>query len=285
MTREQLHRLVDVDQYSEDANWYVSLNILCIVVSIVPLAFKDSNPVFDAIEYAVTVLFTIDYLIRWATADFRSSMRRPWCFVLYPLTPMAIIDLLSMLPTYLSFNASFRLLRATRLLRVMKVSRVFKAMRYSASVLLIQRVLRRQRDYLIAVSLVATAYVLASALVLFNIEPATFDTFFDAIYWATVSLTTVGYGDIFAKTTLGRLVTMVSSAFGIAIVALPASIITAGFMEELRDFRRGEVGETAETDDGQSGSSGAEREDPAAGAQKASAAPGDGEAHALEGDA
>ena len=60
-----------------------------------------------------------------------------------------------------------------------------------------------------------------------------FDTFFDAIYWATVSLTTVGYGDIYPITPAGRIITMVSSVFGIAIVALPAGIITAGYMEEL----------------------------------------------------
>ncbi|MBR0375140.1 MAG: two pore domain potassium channel family protein, partial [Firmicutes bacterium] len=76
-------------------------------------------------------------------------------------------------------------------------------------------------------------YVLLSALVVFNVEPDTFDSFFDAIYWAVVSLTTVGYGDIYPVSTLGRIVTMISSVFGMAIIALPAGIITAGFMQEL----------------------------------------------------
>ncbi len=75
--------------------------------------------------------------------------------------------------------------------------------------------------------------MLISALVIFNVEPDSFETFFDAVYWATVSLTTMGYGDIYPVTTFGRIVTMVSSVFGIAIIALPAGIITAGFMEEL----------------------------------------------------
>ncbi len=68
---------------------------------------------------------------------------------------------------------------------------------------------------------------------MFTVEPTTFDTFFDALYWATISLTTVGYGDIFAVSTLGKLITMVSSVLGIAIVALPAGIITAGYMNEI----------------------------------------------------
>lgn len=85
--------------------------------------------------------------------------------------------------------------------------------------------------------LLAAGYILLSALVIFNVEPDSFETFFDAVYWATVSLTTMGYGDIYPVTTIGRAVTMVSSMFGIAIVALPAGIVTAGYMSELEKDR------------------------------------------------
>ena len=88
---------------------------------------------------------------------------------------------------------------------------------------------------LCAVCALAGGYILISALVIFNVEPDSFGSFFDAIYWATVSLTTMGYGDIYPVTTIGRVVTMVSSIFGIAIIALPAGIITAGFMEQLNN--------------------------------------------------
>ena len=81
----------------------------------------------------------------------------------------------------------------------------------------------------------ALTYILISAIIIFNIEPQTFDTFFDAVYWATVSLTTVGYGDIYPVTNIGRLVTMISSFFGIAVIALPAGIITAEYMVELNE--------------------------------------------------
>lgn len=79
----------------------------------------------------------------------------------------------------------------------------------------------------------ALGYIFISALVIFNVEPETFGSFFDAVYWATVSLTTMGYGDIYPVSTIGRIVTMLSSFIGIAIVALPAGILTAGYMEEL----------------------------------------------------
>ena len=100
---------------------------------------------------------------------------------------------------------------------------------------MIKGVFQSQKKPLISVGVLAVAYILISALVVFNVEPDSFNNFFDSVYWATVSLTTMGYGDIYPVTVIGRIVTMVSSIFGIAIIALPAGIITAGFMEELKN--------------------------------------------------
>lgn len=117
--------------------------------------------------------------------------------------------------------------------RAMRVFRAFKLFRYSTSIKMIVDVLKKSKVSLIAVSVFAIAYILVSALVIFNVEPKSFDNFYEAIYWATVSLTTVGYGDLFPISITGRTVAMISSFFGIAIVALPAGILTAGFMKEL----------------------------------------------------
>ena len=120
------------------------------------------------------------------------------------------------------------------MIRAMKVLRIFKSIRYSKSIQVISRVIARSKDSLVAVCILAVSYILISALIIFNVEPDTFDTFFDAIYWATVSLTTVGYGDIYPISTMGRIITMISSIFGLAIVALPAGVITAGYMNEIQ---------------------------------------------------
>ncbi len=80
-------------------------------------------------------------------------------------------------------------------------------------------------------------YIVISALIMFNLEPQSFDTFFDALYWSTVSLTTVGYGDIYPVTVPGRIVAMISSFLGIAIVALPAGIVTAEYLSVLKKGR------------------------------------------------
>ncbi len=111
--------------------------------------------------------------------------------------------------------------------------RVFKAFRYSKNLVRIINVIKNSKNALLAVCTLAVGYILISALIIFNVEGDSFESFFDALYWATVSLTTVGYGDIYPVTTAGRIITMISSLFGIAIVALPAGIITAGYLEEL----------------------------------------------------
>lgn len=131
-------------------------------------------------------------------------------------------------------NNGFKLFRIIRIFRTFRVFRVFKAFRYSKSIIIIINVIKNFKDALLAVCTLAIGYIFISALIIFNVEGDSFQSFFDAIYWATVSLTTVGYGDIYPITTAGRIITMLSSIFGIAIVALPAGIITAGYMEELR---------------------------------------------------
>ena len=100
---------------------------------------------------------------------------------------------------------------------------------------MILRIFKKSKGPLLTVGGIALGYVLISALVILNIEPETFDNYFDAVYWATVSLTTMGYGDIYPVTKAGKFITMLSSVFGVAIIALPASIITAGMMEEVDD--------------------------------------------------
>ncbi len=226
--RERLYSLLNGD--GRAAMWYGRVMTALIVASLLPLCFKDSNPALEAIEYACVVVFILDYLARWVTADLKLG-KGALSFVIYPFTPMAIIDLLSILPVFLALNDALRTLRVLRLFRA---ARAFKLIRYSRSASAISAVFEKQRQALLAVLCFAIAYILVSALVVFNVEPETFNTFFDAVYWAVVSLTTVGYGDLYPSTDVGRTIAMISSLMGVAVVALPSGIITAGMLDELR---------------------------------------------------
>lgn len=206
--------------------------MLLIFISLIPLAFKEEYIAFIIIDKVAVSIFIIDYLIRWITADMKLSKGK-LSFLIYPFTMMAIIDLISILPSVTVLNSGFKTLRLFRMIRTFRVFRVFKTVRYSKNLQIIINVLRSSKASLLAVGSLAICYIIIAALLIFNIEPQSFGNFFDAIYWATVSLTTVGYGDIYPITDAGRVITMISSFVGIAIVALPAGIITAGYMNEI----------------------------------------------------
>ncbi|MCD8119039.1 MAG: ion transporter [Lachnospiraceae bacterium] len=243
--RRKIYELVRrTDKKSRARTIYNGIIIFAVFVSVIPLAFKEDYLLFEVADKIAALFFLTDYIFRFITADFKyaeyrngGKKRNP--FLRFPFSPMAIIDLLSILPSIVPLNSADKSLRMiTRLMRALRVFRIFKVARYSKNIELLVRVLKRSKDALLAVVALALAYILISALVIYNVEPETFSTFFDAIYWATVSLTTMGYGDIYPVTNIGRTVTMVSAMFGIAVVALPAGIITAEYMNELLEEKR-----------------------------------------------
>lgn len=232
-------RIFDIIETSDGNNIASSIYDLVMMASIlasmIPMCFKETNIVFTVAETITTGLFLLDYLLRLMTADYKLN-RGALSFVLYPFTFMAIIDLLAILPSFNLLAPGLRLLKIMRMFRtfrVLKVFKAFKVFRYSRSIEIIINVIRSQREPLAAVGTLAVGYILIAALVIFNVEPDTFSNFFEAVYWACVSLTTMGYGDIYPVSTAGRIVTMVSSFVGIAIVALPSGIITAGYMDRI----------------------------------------------------
>ena len=230
-----------IEQAKSGETWshiYDIIMLVAIAASIFPLMFAEDNATFHLIEQITVTFFIIDYLLRWITADFKLG-KKGWSFLLYPFSGWAIIDLLSILPAFSILGKGFKIARVTRLLRIL---RLFKFIRYTEKVRVLSRVVRNEKDVLLTVLGISIFYVFLTALIMFNAEPhfnpetgeATFETFFDALYWATVTLTTVGYGDMIPVTDVGRFISMLSSLFGVAIIALPSGVITASYLDELR---------------------------------------------------
>ena len=233
-------------EQGHDNDWvsyiYDAIILLAITTSIIPLMFIETYPIFNIIEQVTVGLLIMDYLLRWFTADYivgKGQKGKWWSFLIYPLTPWAIIDFLAILPGLNILGQGFKVLRISRLLRIL---RLFKFIRYSQNIKILGNVIKREKKILFTVLGIAVFYIFISALVMFNAEPhidpetgaKTFENFFDALYWATVTLTTVGYGDVTPVTDIGRFISMVSSLFGVAIIALPSGVITAAYIEELR---------------------------------------------------
>lgn len=225
-------------------DWFM---LVMIIASIIPLMFIEDYPIFTSIELITVCVFIIDYAFRWFTSNL--LLKRGWLsYFIYPLTPMAIIDLLSILPGFGLINPQYKLLRLTRLLKIFRLLKVF---RYSDKMSMFFKVLEKERSVLLSVLILAVFYIFLTALIMFNTEPhinpetgeATFNSFFDAIYWATVTLTTVGYGDLTPVTNIGRFISMISSLFGVAIIALPSGVITASYLEELKEYKEHKAAE------------------------------------------
>ena len=233
MTRKTLFQIIEPHQ-KENAieKAYDVFMFLTIIVSLIPLTTKSHTGVFMWLDFVSTAIFIIDYILRLLTANYKLEKGK-LSFLLYPFTFMALADLLCILPSLFLLNNSLRLFKILRMLRIL---RVFKFIRYSKNIQILTNVLKKQKDSLIIVGVLALGYIFVSAVIIFNVEPSTFPNFFDALYWATISLTTVDYGDIYAISTTGKIITMISSFLGIAIVALPAGIITAGYMKEIKEL-------------------------------------------------
>ncbi len=202
--------------------------ILIVLSNIVPLCFHSTNELLDWMERVSVGVFILDYLLRWLTADLKFSRLGRKAFGLYPLTPFAVIDLLSILPVFALLNPSFQLLRLFRISRIFLFMKVFRYFRGFNTGL---KVLRNEWRQLFSIGIFLLGYTVVSALVMFTTEPETFPSVLDAIYWAVMTLTSIGYGDFYPVSIWGKIFTSLSSIVGVAIIALPSAVITAGYMK------------------------------------------------------
>ena len=154
--RKRVFKIVEVgndnDLYSKI---YDISMIFIIIISIIPLAFKTQNTLFTYIDKLTCLLFIIDYVLRLITADYKLNKHNAFSFLTYPLTPMAIIDLLSILPSLTVLNNGFKLFKIFRLFRTFKIFKIFKGIRYSKSVVMIINIFKKQKQALLTVCFIA----------------------------------------------------------------------------------------------------------------------------------
>lgn len=238
--RKKIYDIIEVtnDNSTVLNNIYNFIIFFSIIISMIPLMDKKVTAVYSVINTVTLIVFIIDYILRFITADFYLN-KGAKSFLVYPFTPMAIIDLISILPFIITMSHGFRVLRLLRIIKTLRVFRSFKIFRYSKNFDRIMKVLKLEAKPLLAVLSLALFYVLFTSLTMFSIEPQTFENFFDAVYWSVISLTSIGYGDIYPVSEIGRAFTVISSIVGVAIIALPSGIITAGYMEILREDKGG----------------------------------------------
>ena len=146
--REKINYLIEPHKENKLSHWYDCIMLVAIAIGIFPLMFRTQYRLFWYFDIVSGLCFTIDYIFRWLTCDLRSKSRNWISFVIYPFTPMAIIDLLSILPTVHLLTPIFKVARVTRLLRLL---RIVKVIRYFEPLELILSVIRKQRTILLTV--------------------------------------------------------------------------------------------------------------------------------------
>ena len=249
VNRKWINDLVEPGKPGVLSQVYDCVMLVAIALGTVSLLFREYRPLFWYFDIISGVIYIVDYLLRWMTCDLRSERPKWQAFLIYPFTPMAILDLLSILPTFEVVSSSYRLAKSARLL---KIFRFTKIVHYIGPLEIFIAVLKKQWKLLMAVALVAIFDILITAIIIFQseheIDPVTgeyiFKSFYDAFYWATITLTTVGYGDLCPVSEVGKTLSIISSLLGIGIIAMPSSIITAGYMQELNRRMKEEDGET-----------------------------------------
>lgn len=190
---------------------------------------------FNLLEVVSVALFTVEFALRLWTSDFlRPRSSRLGAAARFLASPIGIIDLLAILPFYLPFLIPVDL-RAVRILRLVRFLRLLKLTRYTRSVMTLGAVVRERRhELLVAVFLTALLLMLASTLMYYlesQVQPEAFPNIVASLWWAVATLTTIGYGDVYPVTGLGRLLSGIIAVLGIGLVALPTAIISSGFAE------------------------------------------------------
>ncbi len=231
--KRRIYEIIEASRENDPVSKaYDTMMAVAVVVGLIPLVFKGENRYTGYIDLVTGILFLVDYILRFYTSDYKMGIKSYKAYIAYVFTPMAIIDLLSVIPVFtMLFPAG---IVGLGMFRVFRILRVLKLIRYSRTMTVVANVLHRVRKELYAVLMLTLIYITASAMMIFQLEPNLFKSFFDALYWATISITTIGYGDISPVTSAGRMITMASALVGVAVIALPSGIITAAYMDEIK---------------------------------------------------
>jgi len=220
----------------------IILNVIAVMLETLPELKGQYTQAFLAFDYFSAVVFAIEYSVRvWSCVEDDRLLKKishKKMRLKYILSPMALIDLIAFLPSLLQmfFDSDLRFLRVLRLLRM------FKLTRYSSSMEMVLNVFRKEKSAFISAFFVLIVLMIIAAGVMYHAEnelqPEAFASIPHALWWAVVTLTTVGYGDVTPVTMIGKIFGGLIIIGSVGIVALPAGIMASAFAEEMRIRKR-----------------------------------------------
>jgi voltage-gated potassium channel len=213
----------------------ICLNIIAIIIGSIDNLQNIYSKQLLFFEYFSIFIFTVEYILRIWTAPYKYENSK-LSYLKFIFSFMAIIDLLAILPFYLPFvtNIDLRYLRIFRLFRLL---RILKLNRYNNSLDLVGRVLKNEKDKLIMTIFIMAILLLFASSSMYYIEnavqPDKFTDILSTLWWAVATLTTIGYGDVYPITPIGKILGGIIAILGIGLIALPSGIISSGLIQEV----------------------------------------------------
>lgn len=219
----------------------ILLNVIAIVLESVPELEQTYHAWFHGFDVFSVSVFSIEYLVRiWIIVEEKKYKHPIKGRLRYMIHPLTLIDFLAILPFYLTMiHVDLRFVRMVRLFRIF---RLFKVLRYVAALSVITDVIKERKEQLIITLIFILFMLLVSSSLMYYIEngqqPDAFGSIPETMWWGVATLTTVGYGDVYPITPLGRVLGGIIAILGIGLFALPTSILASGFSERLDVFAK-----------------------------------------------
>ncbi len=245
--RQKVYALLNETPTSGRLHQQIDFIFILVIISSVTAVFLETVPdiyeplkkEFHYFDLISILVFTIEYVLRIYSAPEGNSantttLNSRWQWF---KKPSSLIDFIAILPFYLQMFISLDL----RFMRILRVLRVLKLTRYNSAMSTFVAVMKRERSAFMSAMFIVVLITILSAAIVFTVEhqaqPEKFDTMLRAIYWAVITLASVGYGDISPVTPIGQSFTIILSLLGIGIVALPAGILGSAFSDQLHQQR------------------------------------------------
>lgn len=248
--KEKIFRILEKGAHGKRLNlvfdYFIMSLIILSVISIILESIAEINMEYGfylkAFNLFSIVIFTMEYLLRLYVSDLMYPSKNRFKSVMkFVFSPYGLIDLLAILPFYLPLMFKIDL-RFLRVLRLMRFLRILKINRYDHSFKLIWDVIKEKKSELGVTGFVTFLTLLIASFLMYYVEgeeqPEQFPNVLESFWWAISTLTTVGYGDVYPVTALGKVISGIVALMGIGLVALPAGIISAGFINKVQDKKK-----------------------------------------------
>ena len=237
--KEKIFNIIQIGDKSNRVSRMFDIFITITIVTNILITFMQTFPelsflsgVFRVVEYITIVIFCVEYALRIWTAEYLYPDRsRSGARLRFLVSFDGVVDLLTIIPAFfLSGFVIFRMLRVARIFHLFRLNAKYDSFN------VITTVLYEKRNQIISSVFIVMILMLASSLCMYSVEheaqPEVFRNAFSGIWWSMSTLLTVGYGDIYPITTLGRVMAIGIAYLGVGVVAIPTGIISAGFVEQ-----------------------------------------------------